>query len=256
MTASRSILVAGVLASSFFIYSQANVPAQKDGDNPARPIQLLFLGDKGHHQPALRVAELKAALGSKGIFITYTEDLGDMNPAYLAKFDGLVVYANIATIGKDEEQAILDFVAGGKGYIPLHCASYCFHNSPRLIALLGAQFKSHGTGVFRTRITQPDHPLLKGFSGFESWDETYVHHKHNDVDRTVLAYREEKGKREPWTWVRTHGKGLGVHLSARQMKRSSIAAQRVRGEAPRQRRRQRDRVARAAQQLAQRVLHL
>ena len=27
------------------------------------------------------------------------------------------------------------------------------------------------------------------------------------MDRTVLAYREEKGKREPWTWVRTHGKG-------------------------------------------------
>ena len=207
MNTFRSFLVAVFFAAAFFLYSQLNVPAQKEGQAPAGPIQLLFLGDKGHHQPALRVAELKAALGSKGIFITYTEDLDDMNPEYLAKFDGLVVYANIATIDKDGEKAILDYVAGGKGYIPLHCASYCFHNSPKLIALLGAQFKSHGTGVFRTSITQPDHPLLKGFSGFESWDETYVHHKHNEVDRTVLAYREEKGKREPWTWVRTHGKG-------------------------------------------------
>src|SRR5262249_28818064 len=61
--------------------------------------------------------------------------------------------------------------------------------------------------TFRTTLAVPDHPILRGFSSFESWDETYVHHRHNDKDRTVLAYRvDEKGK-EPWTWVRTHGKG-------------------------------------------------
>ncbi len=48
---------------------------------------------------------------------------------------------------------------------------------------------------------------MKGFHGFESWDETYVHTKHNDKDRTVLEYREEQGRKEPWTWVRTQGKG-------------------------------------------------
>ncbi len=48
---------------------------------------------------------------------------------------------------------------------------------------------------------------MKGFGGFESWDETYVHTKHNEKDRTVLEYRLERGSKEPWTWVRTHGKG-------------------------------------------------
>src|SRR5439155_19464780 len=52
-----------------------------------------------------------------------------------------------------------------------------------------------------------DHPILKGFKGFESWDETYVHAKHNEKDRTVLEYRMEGDKKEPWTWVRTQGKG-------------------------------------------------
>src|SRR5262249_20697085 len=42
---------------------------------------------------------------------------------------------------------------------------------------------------------------------FESWDETYVHTKHNEKDRIVLEVREERGRKEPWTWVRTHGKG-------------------------------------------------
>ena len=27
---------------------------------------------------------------------------------------------------------------------------------------------------------------MKGFDSFESWDETYVHNKHNEKDRTVL----------------------------------------------------------------------
>ena len=102
----------------------------------------------------------------------------------------------------EPEQALLDFVAGGKGFVPLHCASGCFRHSKKYIELVGAQFKSHGTGVFRTRIAEKDHPVMKGFEGFESWDETYVHKKHNK-NRTVLSYRDK----EPWTWVRTHGKG-------------------------------------------------
>ncbi len=167
------------------------------------PIQLLFLGDQGHHVPSQRVAELKRAFGPMGIFITYTENLDDLHPKNLARYDGLMVYANIGSIGADQEKAVLDYVAGGGGYIPVHCASYCFHNSPKLIALLGAQFKRHGTGVFRTRLVKRKHPVTEGFEGFESWDETYVHHKHNEKDRTVLAYRED----EPWTWVRTHGDG-------------------------------------------------
>ena len=33
---------------------------------------------------------------------------------------------------------------------------------------------------------------MKGFGGFESWDETYVHTKHNEKDRTVLEDRERR----------------------------------------------------------------
>src|SRR5262249_51417155 len=36
---------------------------------------------------------------------------------------------------------------------------------------------------------------------------TYVHTKHNAENRIVLETRDEKGKPEPWTWVRTQGKG-------------------------------------------------
>src|SRR5258708_23330646 len=107
----------------------------------------------------------------------------------LAKYDALLIYANTVKITPDQEAALLDYVASGKGFLPIHCASYCFLNSEKYIELVGAQFKSHGTGTFRTTLVEPSHPIMKGFNGFESFDETYVHAKHNEKDRTVLEYR-------------------------------------------------------------------
>ena len=170
-------------------------------------LKLLFLGDNGHHQPAVRFKQIQPVLKKRKIDLTYSDVVADLNPQTLEKYDGLVLYANIDSITDDQAKSLLDFVAGGKGFIPLHCASYCFRNNEQVVALIGAQFLRHGTGRFRTIITQPDHPIMKGFKGFESWDETYVHTKHNSKDRTVLEVRTEGETQEPWTWVRTHGQG-------------------------------------------------
>jgi uncharacterized protein len=176
-------------------------------EEPAKPIKVLFLGDNGHHRPAERFRQFQPVLARRGIDLTYTDKVGALNPETLNAYDGLIVYANTTKVTPEQEKALLDFVEGGKGFIPLHCASYCFLNSPKYIELVGAQFQRHGTGTFRTEIAEPNHPVMKGFTGFESWDETYVHTKHNEKDRTVLEYRAEKGRKEPWTWVRTQGKG-------------------------------------------------
>ncbi len=168
-----------------------------------KEIKVLFLGDRGHHKPADRAKQITPVLAGRGIAITYTEDANDLDAQKLAGFDALLLYANIDAIKPEQEKALLEFVEGGKGFVPVHCASFCFRNSEKVVALMGAQFKSHGTGTFRARIVRPDHPAMQGVPEFESWDETYVHAKHNEENRTVLAMRDE----EPWTWVRTHGKG-------------------------------------------------
>jgi len=172
-----------------------------------KPLKILFLGDNGHHRPAERYRQLAPVLAARGIDLTYTDKVEALNPKTLAGYDGLLIYANTERIAPAQEKALLDYVAQGKGFIPLHCASYCFLNSPKYVELVGAQFQRHDTGTFRTLIAEPDHPVMRGFKGFESWDETYVHTKHNEKDRTVLEYRQEGDKKEPWTWVRTQGKG-------------------------------------------------
>jgi len=59
-----------------------------------RRLEVLFLGDQGHHKPMERIPSLMAALGPKGINFTYTDDLSDLNPQTLAKYDALMVFAN------------------------------------------------------------------------------------------------------------------------------------------------------------------
>ncbi|MDP7016377.1 MAG: ThuA domain-containing protein [Pirellulaceae bacterium] len=175
-------------------------------------IRVLFIGDQGHHRPRDRYRQLAPVFQKRKISMEYTEDVTLLRPKILDDFDGVILYANIDAISPQQAKSLLDFVAGGKGFIPLHCATFCFRNSPEVVALMGGQFKRHGAGVFSTRIADPKHPIMRGFSGFSSWDESYIHHLHNEKNRTVLEYREEgpqaEGQqKEPWTWIRTHGKG-------------------------------------------------
>lgn len=200
----RALLtVIGILSFLAPDCSAADAPNEKAPSS----LKLLFLGDNGHHQPAVRFKQLQPVLAQRKIDLVYSDVVDDLNPSTLKQYDGVVVYANIDSISADQAKSLLDFVASGKGYIPLHCASFCFRNNDAIVALTGAQFQKHGTGTFRTNNVKPDHPVMQGFKGFESWDETYVHTKHNDKDRIVLETRTDGDHAEPWTWVRTHGKG-------------------------------------------------
>ena len=172
-----------------------------------RRVEVLFLGDNGHHEPLERCRDIYSWLGKRGIDITYTDDLGDLNPQTLGRYDVLLLYANWTTVSPAQERALVDFVEAGHGLAAIHCASYCFLNSPKITALIGARFKSHGTGTFKETIVQADHPIEQGLNPIESWDETYVHEMHNEKDRQVLAYRVEGDHREPYTWTRTQGNG-------------------------------------------------
>ncbi|HWE35224.1 MAG TPA: ThuA domain-containing protein, partial [Isosphaeraceae bacterium] len=180
---------------------------QPPAAEPSGRLKVLFLGDRGHHVPAERAAQLVPALAARGIDVDYTERVDDLNPGNLAKYDAVLVYANIDAIRPEPLKALLDYVEGGGGFVPIHCASFCFRNAPEYVALVGAQFQRHGTGTFDTKVTAPDHPIVRGLEPFRTWDETYVHTRHDPKGRVVLQVRAEGDREEPWTWARTQGKG-------------------------------------------------
>ena len=179
------------------------------------PIRVLFLGHESeHHNSNLYYPMLSRALGRDAIYFDYVtsveEALGDAD--YLGKFDALLLYANHGRIEPHQWKNLKEYVEGGGGFVPVHCASWCFGNEPGFDKLVGGRFKSHQGAEFAAKIVKPDHPAMKDVKEFTAWDETYFHNNHNTENRTVLMVREAMPgdphtKPEPWTWVRTQGKG-------------------------------------------------
>ena len=100
----------------------------------------------------------------------------------------------------------------GGGFLPIHSASWCFANEPKYDKLVGGRFESHLDGIFNPRIVDSNHEITKDLESFNEWDETYFHINHNKKNRKVLMVRDvmpgdPNKDPEPWTWIRTHGKG-------------------------------------------------
>ena len=184
---------------------------QKEG-----AIRVLFLGHESeHHNSNKYYPMLAKGLGQDAIYFDYVtsveEALGDAD--YLSKFDAVLLYANHGKITPGQWKNLKDYVEGGGGFVPVHCASWCFGNEPEFDQMVGGRFAGHKTGTFTAKVVDAKHPAMAGVKAFAAWDETYKHRNHNEKDRTVLMVREVAEKDdnisepEPWTWVRTQGKG-------------------------------------------------
>lgn len=84
---------------------------------------------------------LASALTQSGINITYTEEVKDLNPENLELYDGVIIYANHESRFPEQEKALLDYVAEGHAFVPIHCASFCFNESEDYVDLVGGNLK-------------------------------------------------------------------------------------------------------------------
>lgn len=193
------------LLLTLFLFGQLHLCGQ--------PIRILFLGHESlHHNSNAFYPMLAKALGRDAIYFDYVTSveaaLGDAE--YLGKFDGLLLYANHGSITPKQWKNLKNYVEKGGGFLPIHCASWCFGNEPGFDKLVGARFAHHKVGIFSPKTL--NQKIIKDLPVLEAWDETYVHKNHTS-DRTILQVREVAGKddnikkAEPWTWIRTQGKG-------------------------------------------------
>jgi putative membrane-bound dehydrogenase-like protein len=198
----RSACLAALLNLPFIALSGAAVEVAP------RPIRVLFLGHESeHHNSGKYLPYLMERFGREAIFFDYFTTPDCLNPETLALYDTVMLYANHGQITEPQMKALDEFVESGHGFVPVHCASACFGNSPEFIKLVGGRFKSHGGEVFKASIVKPGHPIMEGVNEYETWDETYAHDQLNEEGRELLMERVEENHREPWAWVRQQGKG-------------------------------------------------
>jgi putative membrane-bound dehydrogenase-like protein len=186
---------------------EARSAAQVEVDGRLR---VLFLGDRGHHQPEARLHQVYGELGRARIAVDYEEKVEALTPERLALYDVLMVYANHLEIAPENESALAGWVHGGGGLFAVHCASACFPDSSMWGRLVGARFASHGGEVFTQTVVDATHPVTSDWQAFTSWDETYVHSEHQSNQRQVLTTRDG----EPWMWVRKQGAGRVIYTAS------------------------------------------
>ncbi|MCH2205529.1 MAG: ThuA domain-containing protein [Lentisphaerales bacterium] len=196
----------------FLLYILLAFMVSTSGAEPQK-LKVLFLSGGGpttasNHNGRINHHKLIPNFLRAGIDMTYSANKDDLNSENLAKYDALILYLSVGNEKPERLAALISYVENGGGLVALHNTCGAFEGESAFVKLIGGEFKGHGKGWFKADHVkeQKNHPALGGIPEFFTWDETYVHKNLND-DRTDLQTRDDKGRAEPWTWVRTQGKG-------------------------------------------------
>jgi hypothetical protein len=229
----------------------ARIRSAVPDDPPARPARprkvLIYSRCTGYHHSAIPYAiEALRLLGeTTGAYeAVVSDDLANFAPEKLAKFDAIVLNNTTGELflphgklpddqnqlakahGREFRQALLDFVAGGKGLVGLHAATDCSYNWPAFGRLIGGYFDGHPwnekVGVV---IDEPNHPLTASFEGkgFTVADEIYQfkapwsRRRLRVLLSLDMGRTPAKGKRSDGdyavSWVKPYGRGRVFYCS-------------------------------------------
>ncbi|MEX2579776.1 MAG: ThuA domain-containing protein [Verrucomicrobiales bacterium] len=143
---------------------------------------LLFYRCEGFIHTSIPYANhaLKAIADKTGVF---TVDLADEYSVFfgenLEQYDA-IVFNNTTNLvpNQNQQQALLDFVNGGKGIVGLHAAADNFREWDEGVAMMGGIFNGHPwtqNGTWAFKVEDPDHVLNAAFNGKGFWhkDEIY-----------------------------------------------------------------------------------
>lgn len=152
-------------------------------------------------------------------FVDPREDTADVN--------SYVLYTAGGQFTPDQQQALAEAVAGGKGLLALHasCVLTDDESDRTMVELLGCRYLSHGPGhhegTYEVHVDS-GHPITKGVTDFTLFDEYYEIEIYesgkfgtekfgtgkSNSGVQVLAWRDAVGGgTEPVLYVREHGLG-------------------------------------------------
>jgi len=190
-------------------------------------------------------------LGAKNnIEFVFSKDGSLFSPAYLAQFDAIYFHTtgDLTEVGTDGnpamtpagKQALLDAIAGGKGFIGTHCASDTFHspggkadhaparyindgdNADSYIKMIGGEFIIHGQQQpSHLIIVDPNFPGISGVPADNDMTEEWYSLKDFATNLHVLLVNDTAGMKGapyarppyPSTWARMYGKGRVFYSS-------------------------------------------
>ena len=136
----------------------------------------------------------------------------------LDAYDVLVDYTTKADWTDDHLEAIRSFVAGGGGYVGIHCAadvdSFVDEPCDELASLIGGRFVTHPEmSDLEVEIVDRSHPVTDGVDSFRTYDEPYQLKWDEDRVDVLAEFTHESMGTMPAAWVRSEGDGRVFYCS-------------------------------------------
>jgi hypothetical protein len=161
----------------------------------------LVCGGKYHDFDYARLELLRLLGEDPDVRTQVTPDYRDVEA--IGRADFLVTYTCDVRPSAAEEQALAEFVAGGRRWLALHGTNSFLDFTPQGVAaprahpllarVLGSQFVAHPPiQKYRVTVADPSHPLTRGVEPFETDDELYLSELHGE--RHVLLETRFSGK--------------------------------------------------------------
>jgi uncharacterized protein len=211
-----------VIPSCFALLSLAvfapSALAQKKAPDGIK-VLLLSGGQREHHGYREQAHYLQKVLEGSGKFqVTISEEAAVLETSALGKYDVVVVTADRRDdehrLTERQQQALLDYVAAGKGMVSLHgfcCAANDW--KPEMRQMLGGVLSHVGqpdtkvrVGKYTVKVDQPSHTIMQGVESYEHEDELY-YYLQTVGDLNALASVRHEDRDWPIAWTRTYGKG-------------------------------------------------
>jgi type 1 glutamine amidotransferase len=197
-----------------------HVPKATDG----QPHALVLVGDQPH-EPGHVEDGLRPVFEATGVVPHFTVDVKALTAENLAKVQLLVILrdglqrpgtgekSNYVWMTPEQEQAVVQFVENGGGFLNLHNSLGLYPEGGPYLKLAGGRYTGHGPlARFRVEVLDPDHPVTRGVQAFSVADEQHAP-IHDKKVHLLLQSRADDGKTAAAGWVLEPGRGRLCHLA-------------------------------------------
>jgi type 1 glutamine amidotransferase len=143
-----------------------------------------------------------------------------MSPAALKNYKAVIFANTTGDLPLPDNQAFIDWVKAGGGFVGMHSASDTFHNFAPYIDMIGAEFKKHEAQVGVDPINQdPQCPACRDLpANWKVFDEIYQFQKFErpKVHGLLTLDKHPNNKTPgdyPISWCKVYGKGHVFYTS-------------------------------------------
>jgi type 1 glutamine amidotransferase len=171
------------------------------------------------HDSIAAAREVMMSVAPGELTVTATEDLAGIVPSVLAAHDVLMFALTTGelSLSADQKTAIVDFVAGGGGFIGVHSASDTLYEWPEYGRLVGAYFREHPWTQQASLIVEDgSHPATTGLGERFSILEEFYTFRENPRPRVQVLLRLDAASvgstgDYPIAWAQSYGSGRAYY---------------------------------------------